>query len=159
MLFCIFLPLTIILYFLKIHEYGIHIWGKLRKGFFSCFLMSLKAKRCFELCPFSQYIQILKTFQVYIQFMSHALYLKHSSVYSWKWEEFAKIIVVKVFFFSFQTVSNNVACPWLQIFFPPSPTQLDYKYFSSSDQNSTKICSCLWCTNCTSPALLTAGLC
>lgn len=41
----------------------------------------------------------------------------------------------------------------------PSPTQLDYKYFSSSDHNSTKICSCLWCTSCTSPVLLTAGLC
>lgn len=126
-------------------------------GVFSCFLMSLKAERCFGLCPFSQYIQILKTFQVYIQFVSHALYLKHSSVYSWKWEEFAKIIVANFFFFSDSIKQCGLSMT--PDFLSPSPTQLDYKYFSSSDENSTKICSCLWCTSCTSPVLLTAGLC
>lgn len=120
--------------------------------------MSLKAKRCFGLCPFSQYIQILKTFQVYIQFMSHALYLKHSCVYSWKWEEFAKIIFAIEFFLFFRQFQTM----WPVLtpdFLSPSPTQLDYKYFSSYDHNSTKICSCVWCTGCTSPVLLPAGLC
>lgn len=44
-------------------------------------------------------------------------------------------------------------------FLPPSPTQLDCKYFSPSDQNSPGICWCLWCSSCTSPVVLTAGLC
>lgn len=91
-----------------------------------------------------------------MQFVNHALYLKHSSVYPWKWEEFAKIIFAIEFFFfsdSFKQWGLSMTPDF------PSPTQLDYKYFSSSDHNSTKICSCLRCTSCTSPVLLTAGLC
>lgn len=120
--------------------------------------MSLKAKRCFGLCPCSQYIKIHKTFQVSIQFVSHALYLKHSLVCSWKWEEFAKIIFAKESFFfsdSFKQCGLSVTPDFLS----PSPTQFDYKYFSSSDHTSTKICPYLWCTSCTSPVLLPAGLC